>query len=175
MARAPRWMFGWAERFTDTWGALPAEPILYFFMFSGLLQITAFPRPSASSANTPANTPDWVSELWRVAGFAAPLLCLIAWYLINKRTGSQRLAGLWVRFAGDFAQATALTTFLIIRFADSPINDDAHVYLMNIDVGVLVFVVMLVLRDVWILVKVEEIAAHLERLGAAEDRFGELK
>lgn len=171
MARAPRWMFGWADRFTDTWGALPAEPILYFFMLTGLLQIIITPRAVSQSTLTPI----WISDLWRISGLVSPLLCVLAWYLVNKRTGRARLMGLWVRFAGDFGQAIALAVFLVIRSTSFPVDDDAHVYLMHIVAGVLFFVCMLVLRDVWILVKVEEIAAHLERLGAAEDRFGELK
>lgn len=158
-------MFGWADRFTDTWGALPAEPILYFFMLTGLIQIIATPKASTGQIT---DTPIWVSDTWRISGLVAPLLCILAWYLVNKRTGRQRLFGLWVRFAGDFGQAIALTVFLIIRSTNVPVDDDAHVYLMHLLTGVLAFVVMLVLRDVWILLKIEEISAHLTRLSAED-------
>jgi hypothetical protein len=169
MAKAPRWLFGWADGFTDTWGALPAEPILYFFMLTGLLQIMVFPRSSTGGVTDGG----WISGLWKVSGVVSPLLCLVAWYLINKCRGQQRLVGLWVRFAGDFGQATALGTFLLIRLTNSPIDDDAHVYLMHIDVGVLTFVLMLVLRDIWILLRVEESAAHLTRLVQVEPPEGQ--
>jgi hypothetical protein len=164
-APVPRWMFGWAERFADTWGALPAEPILYFFMLTATLQIILTPRPATGA---PSATPVWVSDLWRTTGLIAPALCLIAWYMINKRAGRARLAGLWVRFAGDFSQAIALSIFLVLRIANTPVDDDAHVYLMHVVTGVLVFVAMLVMRDVWILLKVEEIAMHLSRLSEDE-------
>lgn len=161
--KAPGWLFGWADGFTDSWGALPAEPILYFFMLTGILQIIITPVAAATVTHTPVS----ISDTWRVSSLVAPVLCLLAWWMIHKSSGRIRLAGLWVRLAGDVSQLCSLTVFLVIRLTYTPINDDVHVYLMHVMMGVAAFVLMLVLRDLWILLRVEEIASHLERLSSA--------
>lgn len=160
--RVPRWMFGWASRFTDDWGTLPAEPVLYFFMLTGSIQIIATQSHQALPAVHPDAT--WVSVGWRIITLISPLLAALGWWLVNRRTGQTRLFGLWMRFAADFGQAIGLVFFLIIRLANTPVDDDAHVYLMHLSMGVLCFVVMLVVRDVWILRRVQEIASYLDRL-----------
>jgi hypothetical protein len=157
----PKWLFGWANRFTDTWGALPAEPILYFFMLVGTLQIVVSGRPTLTVS---VDLPAWVESVWEVSSVIGPFLSLVAYVLVTRFAGRVRLFGLWNRFAGDFSQVISLTVFIMMRFYSSPVADDAHIYLMNIVLGVLCFVIMLVLRDVWTLIRVEEITAHLKRL-----------
>jgi hypothetical protein len=160
--RVPRWLFGWANRFSDTWGSLPAVPVLYFFMFLGTVQIIATSTPGQV-----LHAPYWVSMLWRGSALCSPMLVVLAWYLVTHRAGRQRLFGLWMRFAGDFGQAIALAVFLTMRLAYTPVHDDAHIFLMYIVGGVFTFVTMLVIRDVWILRRVQEIAAYIERLNEA--------
>ena len=157
----PKWLFGWANRFTDNWGALPAEPILYFFMLFGTLQIVTSGRPTLTLT---LRLPSWVESVWETSSVAGPLLSLVAYWLVTRFVGRVRLFGLWNRFAGDFSQAISLAVFIVMRIYSSPPIDDAHIYLMNIVVGVLCFVIMLVLRDIWTLIRVEEITAHLKRL-----------
>jgi hypothetical protein len=159
-------MFGWAARFSDDWGTLPAEPVLYFFMMTGAIQIILTKAPAPQPVS---HSPYWVAILWRVTTVAAPLLAVLGWWLVSKRSGSARLFGLWMRFAGDFSQAVGLMFFLLIRWSNTPVNDDAHVYLMHLAMGVFAFVAMLVVRDVWILRQVSSIAAYLDRLAEGID------
>lgn len=158
------WFFGWASTPTDHWGVLPAVPVLYFFMLTGTLHIIATPGGTISGV---PHIPAWGALIWRVSGLVAPLLATLAWYLVNKRSGKPRLFGMWLRFAGDFSQMISLLVFVVMRTAYSPVTDDAHIYLMHLAYGVLAFVLMLVARDVWILLKVQEIAGYIERLSDA--------
>ena len=162
--RVPRWLFGWADRFTDTWGSLPAVPVLYTFMLCGTLNIILTPNNPTSEG---VHTPGWVSDLWRFSSLLAPMLVALAWYLVEHRSGRQRLIGLYLRFAGDAGQAVALGVFLVIRLSFTPVSDDAHIFLMWIVGGVFAFVLMLVARDLWILRRVQEIASVLEQLNDA--------
>ena len=162
--RAPRWLFGWTGQFSDNWGTLPAVPVLYTAMLLGTLQITLTRRGTVTGE---IHTPIWVSDVWRASSLISPALVALAWYLVVNKPGKPRLIGLWLRFGGDVGQAVALSVFLLIRLHYAPIDDDAHIFLMYIVGGVFFLVCMLVVRDIWILGLVQEIAAHLERLNEA--------
>lgn len=163
--KAPGWLFGWPVAQVDNWGTLPAVPMLYLSMLAGSVHIlvTRSPYPSPD-----VHTPEWVVTLWQVTTLTAPLLALLGWWLVSKCTGSTRLSGLWIRFAGDFNQAMGLLFFLTLRVANTHYNDDAHVYLMYVAMGMFLLVLMLVVRDVWILLRVREVAADLELLAEAD-------
>lgn len=161
--RVPRWLFGWTDRFTDTWGSLPAVPVLYAFMLCGTLQIMT----RRGNVTVQVHVSAWISDTWRCSSLLSPLLVGLAWHLVTHHSGRKRLIGLYLRFAGDFGQAVALGVFLIIRLSYSPVNDDAHIFLMWIVGGVFAFVCMLVARDLWILRRVQEVAMILERLEKA--------
>lgn len=162
----PRWMFGWPSGQIDNWGTLPAVPVLYFFMLVGSLHIIATDGDYALPADAP---PYWVGILWRVTTVVAPLLALTGWWMVSKHTGGVRLSGLWLRFAGDFGQATGLLVFLVLRMGDIPFNDDPRVYLVYVAAGTFFLVVMMVARDVWILWQVRKVAADIECLIELEE------
>lgn len=162
--RVPRWLFGWTGQFADSWGTLPAVPVLYTAMLLGTLHITVARHGTVVGE---ISTPAWVSDVWRVSGFISTLLVVAAWYLVTHHPGKPRLFGLWLRLIGDFGEAIALSVFLLIRLHYAPIDDDAHVFLMYIVGGVFTLVCMLLVRDAWILLRVQEIAARLQRLDEA--------
>ena len=146
------WLFGWTARFTESWGALPAVPILYGTLLLGAIQVSVFdPIPGGPDDIA---TEWWASLSWRILSIMSPVLAFIAWWLINRRSGQTRLFGLWLRLAGDLGR----------WLEDRGEYDDPRIYFTYALTGVLIFVGMLVIRDVWILVQVEEITRELERL-----------
>lgn len=161
-ARRWHWVFGWTARFTESWGSLPAVPILYAMLFFGALHVT-LTDPIPGGLGDVAFEP-WASISWRVLSMVSPAIAWLAWWLIDRKRGNVRLFGLWLRFAGDIGQFIALASFLLSRAVTDRQEeyDDPHVYLTYALLGVLGFVGMLVLRDLWILIQVEEITRELE-------------
>ena len=138
-------------------------PIIYLFLLLGTFHIIVVdPRPGGIGDIA---VEWWASLAWRILAVMSPLLTLLAGWIISNRRGMTRLFGLWLRMAGDLGQFCALGTFLIGRFIEDDNDyDDPQILLTYGLVGVIVFVGMLVLRDVWVLIKVEEITRELDRL-----------
>ena len=155
-----RWLFGWTAKFTESWGSLPATPIIYFGLLLGTINVI-LRDPTPGNAGDVIAQP-WASLMWRILSVISPLLAFLSGYLIVNFHGVKRLFGLWLRLAGDLGQFVALATFLLGRIAAGPISE-ARLYVIYGLSGVLVYVGMLAVRDIWILIQVEEITRELER------------
>lgn len=158
-----RLLFGWTAKFTEDWGSLPATPIIYLSLLAGTIHvIVTDPHPGG-----PEDVVDqwWASVAWRVLGILAPILAIVAGKLICKFSGQVRLFGLWLRLAGDVGQFIAILALMLGRvLQDEGLYDDPRVYFTYALFGVLGFIGMLVIRDVWILFQVEEITRELDQL-----------
>ena len=165
----------WVGETTHDWGAIPAEPILYFFSFCAVL-IVVLTFHNNEIGFERVGLGQHFSVVWKTLGLIAPLLALVAWHLVRKRTGKWRYFGMWLRLVVDLLQLSVMIIFIGVRTAlpGADWGDDA-LYTLGITLGAATFVFMLVVRDVWTLATIENIATHLENhlieRGPGETRF----
>lgn len=150
--------------FSINWRILPFQPILFFFIFLAALII------SIDDTSAPLWVTDPVFVMWVGLSLACPPMLLVAHYLIKKFPGRPRYFGLWLRLAADIGQLAAVTAFWILLVTTSPnalIDLDpstaTEFYALKIWLAVIVFMVFLVIRDVWKIVLTERIANRLEK------------
>lgn len=94
-----------------------------------------------------------------------PPLFVLAWWLI-ARSGRLTLAGMWLRLAADLGILTALVTWHVATVAGRiPTHTESRIVSRYIVGATLVFVVALVIRDIWDLVKVERLAYDIRANG----------
>ena len=163
-----RWLFAWPAKFADNWGSLPAAPIFYATLLAGAVHVVLFDPASGGADDIVIE--HWPALAWRFLAVLSPILAMVAGFLIAHTNGHLRASALWLRLAGDFGLGTTLGTFLLGRLVeDSSEYDDPRIYLTYALIGASGFIWMLVLRDIWILLQVEEITRELERLKREEE------
>ena len=84
---------------SDAWPAIRFQPILYFVLWGAAIRLALSPAvPPNFSEITTAQI---FYDVWLIQGISYPLLALVAWFLIEKRSGLTRFAGMWLRLSAD--------------------------------------------------------------------------
>jgi len=157
----------WGARIfpNSAWHTVPFAPILYLFLWGAVLRIVwddSVPAPFEQTLTRPAET------AWITLGLVSPVAALAAWWLIMRSTWKRSsLVGLWLRLAANVGMVTAVTSFHIADGLRSwrMGEDAADFYSRYIAAGVMVFLFLALLRDVWALVLTDRLAKQLEREG----------
>lgn len=109
----------------------------------------------------------WGYPVWLALGIICPLMLVAAWWMIFQKQGRWTYAGFWVRFGADLGMVCALAAFILgYREAETELMthlDDAHLMALTLLGSIWVFLCLSVVRDVWVLVKVERAASHVRR------------
>lgn len=108
--------------------------------------------------------------MWVGLSLACPPMLLVAHQLIKKYPGRLRYFGLWLRLAADIGQLAAVLAFWILLITSTPNalidldpNTATEYYALKIWLAVIVFMVLLVIRDVWKIALTERVANKLEK------------
>lgn len=152
---------GWLYRyFNRDWAALRFQPLAFLFLWLGtwhVLWTDNYPPIELSQV-----IGAWAYGGWIGLSLGSPVL-LGAAYLAMRSNRYAKYVGLWLRLAADFGQAVAVGVFLAAWIVQRGAGEnDYRLYLFFTAVSVLVFLVVMVVRDVWQLVVVERLATRLE-------------
>lgn len=143
----------------SSWPAVRFQPILYFFLFGAALRL--WREPSTPPSFDQVITPGFY-EVWLGIGMGAPILSLVSWWLIHKRSGRTRYVGMWTRASADLLVFVYLLSFHIVTvktFAPT----EPRIFSRYIVGAATVFVIVLLVRDVWALMITERIAWRIRR------------
>ena len=159
------WFLRLGERIfsQDPWHRVPFQPILYLMLWGAVLRMvtTDTDTPIPFSALYFEN----VEVLWGWLGLTCPPLALLAWWLITKcRWKKAPLAGLWVRLGADVGQFIALLAYhIVVTFTGPHYATEGRVYARYVVGAALMFVALLVIRDLWAIALTERIAGRIRR------------
>ena len=135
------------------------QPILYAAMFAASVNKAISNNPPIPFGNAVG---PYAPELWIALSIWCPIMAAMSWWLIRRCAWNRAaLAGLWLRLGSDFGQFVALLVFYAVNlnFAD---NDESHLYSHYVVGAVLVYVLHLIMRDVWSIVATERLADRLQ-------------
>ena len=144
----------------SSWPAVRFQPILYFFLFGAALRL--WREPSAPLNFDQVITPGFY-EVWLGIGVGAPILSLLAWWLIHKRSGRARYVGMWTRTSADLLVFVYLLSFHIVSALHSVNPSESKIFTRYILGAAITFVITLIGRDVWALMITERIAWRIRR------------
>lgn len=160
---------GWWRRAVDQgdlyydkdWRTVVFQPLLYFFVFGASVRlafVTTF-EPIHVHAVLP-NAP-FGYALWLALGIVGPILALHSWLFI-RHGGRLRIMGMWLRFSADVSVFTCLLTYhlaAVLTYAPT----ESRIFSRYVIGAVMIFVVELIVRDVWALRLVEQRARRMRR------------
>ena len=91
--------------FNKRWPLIAFQPILYFFVFGATLRLAYLQTPPPAFD---VIIYDHFYNVWLILGITSPILSLIAWFLIEKRSGRKRFIGIWLRLTADIEYSLLL-------------------------------------------------------------------
>lgn len=140
------------------WVVVPFQPVLYFFIFGASIRL-------GTNREQPIDFDGFIApgfyELWVFLGIIGPLITLLSWWLIQKVSGRWRFIGLWLRLSGDVQVFTIILAYHIITTAQA--RTESTIYSRYIVGASIIFVIAMIIRDVWVLVVTERLAARIHR------------
>lgn len=152
--------------FTTPWRVVPASPTLYVFVFVAGVHVIATTGNAELGFDEAGFVPA-VYYWWNFLVVVSPFMVCLAYMLIRKAHGHARLWGFWLRLAGDFGTAAAVTAMVTTRLlilSPNTIMSDAQLFSLIILCGVAVFMLELVVRDIGALVVMEKLARQLHEI-----------
>lgn len=157
--KLPRWIRRVDAYFsTDTWSLVPFQPILYFFLWGAAIRLWI-------DQSAPPNFDDIVVRgfypVWLGLGVVAPPLALLSWFLIQKCSGRWSFIGMWVRWVADVQMLVAVLAYHLTNVAK--VATETRVYSRYLTGAILVFIVTLIIRDIWVLIITERLAFRIHR------------
>lgn len=145
----------------DAWHRVPFQPILYLMLWGAVLRIAVTNRDSPMNFENVISPS--ASTAWVVLGLGCPPLAGLAWWLIKRcKWHKAALAGLWIRLGADVGQLVALVAYhIVVVFTMPAVGTEARVYARYAVGACIMFVGVLVLRDIWSLVLTERVAGRM--------------
>lgn len=157
-----RWVLRGNQYFSSsTWAAIRFQPILYLFIFGAGIRLAKNPDEPSNFATVITTNIYWV---WLSLMIGSPVLSLMSWIAIEKRSGRTRFMGMWSRLAADIGMLTTLVTF---HAAEALTRNEGESHLLSryIVAATIMFVFSLIIRDVWTLIVMERLAGQIHRSG----------
>ena len=162
-------VWGWVLRtnrylLSDAWPAIRFQPILYFVLWGAAIRLALSPAlpPNFSEITTS----QIFYDVWLIQGISYPLLALAAWFLIEKCSGLTRFAGMWLRLSADMGMLFVVGAFHVADMWDRAGHGDyyrgeAHIYTRYGWAAIMLFLVAVVIRDVWTITITETLARRI--------------
>lgn len=147
---------------SDTWVLVPFQPILYLFMWGAAVRLWFDDQSEPPGFDVIA--PEFY-HVWLALSVGSPLLTLLAWWMIQKCSGRVSFLGLWFRLAADIGMFTAVVTIHIaLAYTQAPaIYEEGRIWSRYLSGAVIVFLIGLLIRDVWVLAITERLAWRIHR------------
>ena len=145
---------------SDTWPAVRFQPMLYLFIWGATIRL-ALNKSEPPRFDVIAHD---FYVVWLTLGIVGPMLELLAWWLIQKRAGRWRFMGMWLRLSADIQVATVMVSYHLVGVLDRN-PSEAKIFARYMSSVAMLFVVVLVVRDIWTLVLTERMAGRIHREG----------
>ncbi len=140
------------DRYYDQdWRQVWFQPILFLFVFGAAVRLAVNPDPTPPFEQFFGT---WFYWLCLTLGVVAPLLCLLAWILI-RGCGRAIVLGQGIRLSGDIGVMTVLLSY---HLTELPISDESHLFSRYVVAAVMVFVLEMIVRDLWAIRLVNKLA-----------------
>lgn len=139
------------------WALVPFQPILFFFLFVGTIHVIGFSIPNSMEIAVGHVT----YHVWAALGVGCPPLLLVSWLMIRFGNSHMIYAAMWLRLGADMGQLFALAAFGAARLAYITSYGEPGLYVVFITAACLLFLSLLVVRDVAKLILVERVARRL--------------
>jgi hypothetical protein len=145
--------------FTRRWPIIAFQPILYLFLWGAFLRLAASPKVPASFAHVIS---DAYYQMWLGLGLVSPPLALLSWWLITHCRGLLRYRGMWFRLAADIGMFTSVLAYHLVVVLNNPVNE-SRMFSRYIVAACMVFMLTLIVRDMWALQLTEQVARRIHR------------
>lgn len=158
-----------ARQFSTDWTPLRFQPILFLSCWIGTwlawLVETSDAGARLSDGFAAALGP-WGWPAWLALSLSTPIMLVAAYACVYAGSGYTRYMGFWLRLGADAGQLAAVVAFLV-TFADQRgVTNDYRVYFVTLSIGIVAFLLVMVIRDVWQLLLAERIASELRAVEA---------
>lgn len=157
-----------ADWFDDPWRVIQTQPVLFLFMWIGVIHVVATPDNEHLGFDEVGfgRITYWA---WNVLMLTGPVMVGAARLLIRYRKGRYRVWGGWLRLGGDLAVFAGLAAYLATRMLVlGPHMADSPLFSLITFTGIEVVVGAFVVRDIGALVLLERVTSHLHREGTDE-------
>ena len=147
---------------SDVWPAVRFQAILYLFLWASCIRLAVsdVEPPSFSEINSS----QYFYAAWLTQGIVSPTLAAVAWFLIEKRSGRKRYIGMWFRVAADIGMLSVIMAFHIADVSEVVSGGrGAHIFERYGWASIIIFVVLLIIRDVWTLALTESTARKIRQ------------
>lgn len=147
----------WTKWLLPTWHLVPFSPLLYLFVLGASSRVLTSTYPPIPFENIGSS--QLIYYLWCVLGIVGPILALVGYYFITHSKGKYTYLGLWFMFGADVAILFWLLSFHIaVVLDDSRPMTDQRVVGRYMIASIMLFIVLLIARDLKALVRVERIS-----------------
>lgn len=146
MRRWWRRLIARADQYYDRdWKVVWFQPILYLFLFGAVLRLIDLPGPSLSFEKLNLLSEFYVG--WLAMGLLCPSLALGSAIMIH-RGGRLRVLGFGTRLAADVGVFTFLLAYHLAVVLTNPANE-SRIVSRYVVAAVMLFVLELIVRDIW--------------------------
>lgn len=149
------WLY---RQFSTDWAPLRFQPILFLVCWLGTIHVWATDNPPIGFAESLGH---WGWPMWLTLSLSAPVMLAAAYAAVYLGSGYVRYMGLWLRLGANLGQLAALSAFLATFISQRGISNDYRLYFLFLAAGIVVFLVLMIVRDVWQLALTERIAARI--------------
>ena len=157
-------MVKWVQRTSrylmhSAWPLIAFQPVLYLFVWGACIRIWLDKSYKPPAFEKLFGTSEFY-HVWMSIGLITPIVSLAAWAMIRFCSGRVRFNGMWLRLAADIGMFTCLLTYHVaLMMTVSEVN--ARPFARYLQGATLIFVLLLVIRDVWTLVLTERLARYI--------------
>lgn len=141
------------------WKAIPFVPIVYTFMWGGRLRVFwTNEKPIRFEDLGP-----YVYDMWLTIGFICPPLVFMSWIMVTRCYGKCIVLGMWLRFGSDTALFSSLLAFHLSDTVVYRVTDETHIYTRYLIASILFFLLLNIIRDIWIIRQTNCVAKRLRQ------------
>jgi hypothetical protein len=144
--------------FAKSWRIMAYQPVLYVFIFAASVRLWHNDSPPPKFDYIARNFYD----IWLILGIVSPIVALIAWICVQKRTGRAVFIGMWVRLAADIGIMTNLLSYHLATISDG--RSEATIFSRYLMGATMFFVLTLIVRDLWAIYIMEKLAGQIDSI-----------
>ena len=142
--------------FAQDWRIMAFQPLLYLFIFGASIRLAlSDSEPPRFDVIT-----DGFYQIWLGLGIIGPLLATAAWFCVKHLSGIWKFRGMWFRLGADLMMFTNLFTYHIASLVLHEDNQ-TRIFSRYVFGASMLFVLVLIMRDVWSLVLTERLASRI--------------
>lgn len=154
-----------ADWFDAPWRIIPAQPVLFAFMWIGAIHVLATTTNDRLGFDV-AGFGRVTYYAWNFLMLVGPVMVGSAKLLLRYQRGRYLVWGYWLRLGGDAAVFASLAAYLVTRLVVLGIHmGDSPLFSMITFTGIEVLVGAFIVRDIGSLVMLERVTSRVHARG----------